>query len=164
MQDFRLYLILDTGVLASLGRNVKDTAREAIEAGIDILQLRAKDLSDRKILEIGRAVKEVNSKGKALFLLNDRPDLACILDIDGIHLGQDDLPAKDARKILGKNKIIGLSTHSAEQALAAEDEGVDYIGLGPIFATKTKPNLVRIGPEVIAEVKDKLNKIGRAHV
>lgn len=157
MQDFKLYLILDVEVLSSLNRDPIETARQAICAGVDILQLRAKDLTDHQILKIGQAIKKVCSKGKALFLLNDRPDLAHILDIDGVHLGQDDLPIKEARKILGKNKIIGFSTHSTAQAIAAEKQGVDYIGLGPIFTTETKPDFTPIGIKVISKVKAKIN-------
>jgi len=157
LQDFRLYLILDTEVLSFLNRDPVETAREAIGAGVDILQLRAKDLEDKQVLKIGQAIKEVNLKSKALFLLNDRADLARTLDIDGVHLGQEDLPVKEARNILGKDKIIGLSTHTQDQAIQAEKQDLDYIGLGPIFATKTKPNLTPITPKVITEVKDKIN-------
>lgn len=156
MRDFRLYLILDTKVLASLGKDPIETAQEAIGAGVDILQLRAKGSADEQILKIGRAIKEVNSRSKALFLLNDRADLAQILDIDGVHLGQKDLSPKDARKILGKGKIIGLSTHSVKQAVAAEAQGADYIGVGPIFATATKPDLAPLGTRIIEQIKNKI--------
>jgi len=156
LQDFRLYLILDTKVLASLGKDLIETAQEVIAAGVDVLQLRAKGSTDGQILKIGRTVKELAQKSKTLFLLNDRVDLAKALDADGVHLGQEDLPVKDARKILAKDKIVGLSTHSLKQAIAAEKQGPDYIGLGPIFATKTKPDLAPLGTEIISEIKDKI--------
>jgi len=139
-----------------VGRDAIATARAAIYAGADILQLRAKGSGNEQILKIGRAIKELAQKSKTLFLLNDRADLAKTIDADGVHLGQEDLSVKDARKILGKDKIIGLSAHSARQAIAAEAQGADYIGLGPIFATATKPRLSPLGTRIIEQLKDKI--------
>ena len=156
MQDFRLYLIFDEQTCRSRGLDITEVARKAISAGVDILQLRAKGLADKQILKIGRAIKKLNLKSKALFLLNDHADLAQILDIDGVHLGQKDRLIKDARKVLGKGKIIGVSAHSVEQAITAEKQGADYIGLGPIFTTATKPELRPLGTRIIEQLKDKI--------
>ena len=112
MRDFRLYIILDEATCRSRGLDIVQVARKTLEAEADILQLRAKNLPDEEILKIGRAIKKLAQKHRALFLLNDRAELARILDIDGVHLGQKDLSLKDARKLLGKDKIIGLSAHS----------------------------------------------------
>ena len=98
MRDFRLYVILDVDI-AGLGGDIVEIARKTISAGADILQLRAKSCSDRMILKIGRAIKNLVRKSKVLFVLNDRADLARIIDADGLHLGQEDLSAKDARNI-----------------------------------------------------------------
>lgn len=155
MRDFRLYVILDVDI-TGLGGDIVEIARKTISAGADILQLRAKSLSDRQILKIGRAIKNLVRKSKALFVLNDRADLARIIEADGLHLGQEDLPVKDARNILDNNKIIGLSTHSVEEAHAAEREKVDYIAIGPIFRTATKPKATALGPEIITRVKNKV--------
>ena len=151
--------------------DIVEIARKVILGGADILQLRAKAASDEQILKIGQAIKDVARKNKVPFVLNDRADLAQDIDADGVHLGQEDLSTgidppnsfkggvlsvKEARRILGNNKIIGLSTHNLEQAVEAEGQGADYIGLGPIFATATKPNAAPLSPEIIAKVKDKI--------
>ena len=155
MRDFRLYVILDIEICRQY-EDIAEIARQAISGGADILQLRAKSLPDRQILKIGRVIKSLAQKSNTLFVLNDRADLAQIIDADGVHLGQQDLPVKDARKILGAHKIVGLSTHSAEEADAAEKEGADYIAIGPIFRTATKPKATPLGPEIIARIRDKV--------
>lgn len=155
MRDFRLYLIFDLDICSTCG-NILEIAHKIISAGVDILQFRAKSYSDRNILKKGRAIKELAQKSRVLFVLNDRVDLAAALDADGVHLGQQDLPLKDARKILGINKIIGLSTHSVEEAIEAERQGADYIAIGPIFPTTTKPDSTPLKTEIIAKIKDKV--------
>lgn len=152
MRDFRLYVILDADICAR-GGDILEIARKILLSGVDILQLRAKGFCDRKILEIGQAIKNLIGKNKTLFVLNDRADLAYAFDADGLHLGQEDLPVKDARKILGKNKIIGISTHSVEEAHQAERQGADYIAVGPIFATATKPQTTPLSPGIISKIK-----------
>ena len=158
MRDFRLYVILDEEVLRSHGDivDIVEIARRTILGGADILQLRAKSSPDRQILKIGRAINTLAQKNKTLFLLNDRADLARIIDADGVHLGQEDLPIKDARSILGNNKIIGISAHSVSQAQEATKQRADYIAIGPIFATTTKPKLTPLAPKIIAKIKDKV--------
>lgn len=158
MRDFRLYVILDEEVLRSHGDivDIVEIARRAISGGADILQLRAKSSPDRQILKVGRAINNLAQKNKTLFLLNDRADLARIIDADGVHLGQEDLPIKDARSILGNNKILGISTHSVFQAQEAAKQGADYIAIGPIFVTTTKPKLTLLTPKIIAKIKDRI--------
>ncbi len=155
MQNFRLYVILDADIASGID-DIVEIARKVILGGADMLQLRAKAASDEQILKIGQAIKELARKSKVLFVLNDRADLAQIIDADGVHLGQEDLSIKDGRRILGDNKIIGLSAHSIDQAQEAERQGADYIGLGPIFATATKPKTAPLSPEIITKVKDKI--------
>lgn len=155
MQDFRLYVILDVDVCSQYG-DIAEIARQTISGGADILQLRAKNISDRQILKIVGNLKDLTHKSKTPSILNDRADLVRIAGANGVHLGQGDLPVKEARKILGKNKIIGLSTHSVEEAVAAEKQGADYIGIGAIFPTDTKPAAPVLTPEIIAKVKDKV--------
>jgi len=155
LRDFRLYVILDVDI-AGPGGDIVEIARKTISAGADILQLRAKSCSDRRILKIGRAIKNLVRKSKVLFVLNDRADLARIIDADGLHLGREDLPVKDARNILDNNKIIGLSTHSVEEAKEAERQKADYIAIGPIFPTATKPQSIALTPGIITKIKDKV--------
>ncbi|WP_010278323.1 thiamine phosphate synthase [Paenibacillus senegalensis] len=139
MRDFRLYAI--TGEQFHPGRDVIEVMEEAILGGVDIIQLRDKTGSKRDILHKARKLRELTRKHDVLFIVNDHIDIALASDADGIHLGQDDLPLAEARKIMG-NKIIGISTHAIEEARAAEREGADYIGVGPVFPTKSKLDVV----------------------
>ncbi len=110
----------------------------AIAAGVKFFQYRNKGGSRRAVYETSLRLVSLANKSGALLIVNDHADIAAAVDADGVHLGQDDLPIEHARKLLGKKKLIGISTHSREQAMAAESAGADYIGFGPIFATITK--------------------------
>ncbi|MFC1632467.1 thiamine phosphate synthase [Candidatus Omnitrophota bacterium] len=156
MQDFRLYVIVDADICAGAGGNILKIARRVVSAGADLLQLRAKNATDRKILALGRKIKKITKDTATRLIINDRADLAKIIGADGVHLGQGDLPVKEARKILGKDQIIGLSTHGLKQAVAAEQQGADYIGLGPIFTTATKPGVRCLTPKIITQIKAKI--------
>ena len=107
------------------------------------------------------------SKTKILFIVNDYIDVALICGADGVHLGQDDIPLKEARKLLGRDKIIGISCHNLSQALKAQKEGADYIGIGPIYPSATKPEYRAIGLRVLQQLKDKIKipyfAIGNIH-
>lgn len=110
----------------------------AIAAGVRFFQYRSKSGPRRAVYETSLRLASLANKSGALFFVNDHADIAAAVDADGVHLGQDDLPIEHARKLLGKKKLIGISTHSREQAVAAETSGADYIGFGPIFASTTK--------------------------
>ncbi len=110
----------------------------ALAAGIRFFQYRNKSGPARTIYETARVLSSIAKSTGALFIVNDRADIAAACGANGVHLGQDDLPLKDARKLLGKNMLIGISTHSRKQAREAEQAGADYIGFGPIFKTATK--------------------------
>ncbi len=152
MRDFKLYVIID-GKTAK-GRDLVTVTREAIAGGADVIQLREKELPAGRILELARAIRKAIRTEEAVFLINDRPDIALAAGADGVHLGQDDIPPEAARAIMGRDKIIGVSTHCLEQARAAEEKGVDYIGVGPVFSTPTKPGYKSVGLELIRSVKD----------
>ena len=152
MQDFRLYVILDVDVCDSAGVFL-NIAREVISGGADAVQLRAKFCSDRRIIQLGTIIKNLTDRRKTLFILNDRADLASAVNADGVHLGQEDLPLRYARKILKKNKIIGISTHNLTEAKEAQAQGADYIGVGPIFPTPFKPKSVALTPKILSRVK-----------
>lgn len=111
-------------------------AQKLVDAGVRIIQLRAKDEGSRSMLASARAVRSATS-GKALFMVNDRVDIAMLSEADGVHLGQDDIPLIEARKLM-PGAVIGVSTHNLEEALDAASLGADYISYGPIFPTKTK--------------------------
>jgi thiamine-phosphate pyrophosphorylase len=153
--EFRLYVILDIDICEQQG-NIVEIADQVILGRADVIQLRAKNYSDRKIIKVAQDIIKLAKTSKTLFILNDRADLAQIINADGIHLGQEDICIKDARNILGINKIVGISTHSIEQATRAEREGADYIAIGPIFSTTTKPQSTALTPEIILQVKEKV--------
>ena len=124
----------------------------AMEGGVDILQMREKNLSDREILELGRQIRQLTLRTRIPLVINDRPDLARVLAADGVHLGQDDMPLSEARGILDDNQFVGISTHSVEEARKAIREGADYIGIGPVFPTSTKEAGPCIGPKGFEEI------------
>lgn len=131
----KLYL-LATDSLCHHG--IGPAVRQALEAGVRIVQLREKELSDRRCLESARRLREWTREVGALFIMNDRADLAVLSDADGVHVGQDELTVREARRIVGTNRLVGVSTHTIEQARQAVLDGADYIGVGPCFPTKTK--------------------------
>jgi thiamine-phosphate pyrophosphorylase len=108
-------------------------------AGVDIVQLRDKQLSDRQLLARAAVARDAAQAAGALFVLNDRPDLALACGADGVHVGQDDLPPADTRRIVGPDAIVGLSTHAPAELDAAGPEPVDYVSVGPVVPTPTKP-------------------------
>ena len=126
--------------------------RGALQGGVGIVQLREKLLGDRELVAQGRRVREWTREAGALFILNDRPDLAVLTDADGVHVGQDELSVKDARRIVGPDKLVGVSTHTLEQARQAVLDGADYIGMGPVFATSTKQFAQFAGLEFVRQV------------
>ncbi len=127
-------------------------AREACEVGSRIVQYRDKDSSRNDMLKIADRIREITIKSNSLFIVNDFIDVALISGADGVHLGQDDVPLKRAREITPDGFIIGVSTHSLEQAIDAEKAGADYIGIGPVFTTPTKEKYDPIGLSIVGEV------------
>ncbi len=133
----RLYPIVDT--LGDPTLSHVDLAAAMLEAGVRLVQLRVKDRPTREFVDLARAVKAVADRHGARLIVNDRADIAKLIDAAGVHLGQEDLPAQAAREILGAEKIIGVSTHNLEQAETAARAGIaDYLGFGPIYATTSK--------------------------
>jgi thiamine-phosphate pyrophosphorylase len=137
----RLYLVCDARGDAFLA--------SALRGGVDIIQLRIKDASDREIVDAGRRVRCVCKAHGALFILNDRPDLVDAVGADGVHVGQDHMPVAAARSLVGPDRLVGLSTHSREQIDRAAELAVDYIGVGPVHATPTKPGRPAVGTELV---------------
>lgn len=123
----------------SNGKSNYQCVEEMIKGGIKIIQYRDKRKSSGEKVEEAKAIRELCRKNNVLFIMNDNVAIAMLVDADGVHVGQDDMKPDDVRKLIGTNKIIGLSTHSEEQGMAAyNNENVDYIGVGPIFPTTTK--------------------------
>jgi thiamine-phosphate pyrophosphorylase len=135
----RLYLVCDE-------RDDRFLAA-ALDGGVQIVQLRVKDRADDELLDCARRFARRCREAGALLIINDRPALALAADADGVHLGQEDMPVNRARAIVGPQRLVGLSTHSAAQI--ADAAGVDYIGVGPVYATPTKPGRPAVGLELV---------------
>jgi len=130
--------------------------KSALSAGVKLIQYRNKEATTKQMYKEALKLKSL-CKDKATFLINDRLDIALAVNADGVHLGNDDLPYRVARKLLGKNKIIGLTVHSLKEANIAQKLGADYIGVSPIFATRTKSNAGKpAGIESIKEMKKRV--------
>jgi thiamine-phosphate pyrophosphorylase len=141
----RLYLVCDARPAAWL--------RAALRGGVDLIQLRDKSLDDVGIVTAARAFREAADEAGALFILNDRPDLVAACDADGVHVGQDDVSPAAARDAVGPDRIVGRSTHAPAQADAAQaDPDVDYLAVGPVHATPTKPGRPAAGLDYVAYV------------
>ncbi|MDP8211882.1 MAG: thiamine phosphate synthase [Candidatus Zapsychrus exili] len=149
LKKSKIYLILDTQVNTYL--ELIDIVKKSVSAGVDIVQLRDKKGSARDILEFSKkAIKIINRR--ALFIINDRIDLSLLTFSDGVHLGQDDIPLKKARKMIGKSKIIGISCQTFKAAKEAERNGADYIGFGSVFKTLTKPERDQMSLKLLSRV------------
>ena len=127
---------------------LSDMVKRVLEAGLTFVQYRAKEKTRREIYEEAVVLRELTRSFGAVFIVNDHVDVALAVDADGVHLGQDDLPLKEARRIMG-TRIIGISTHSLEQAREAEAGGADYIGFGPTFHTSTKDAGIPQGVDIL---------------
>ncbi len=149
----RFYPILDTGAAARAGLDLTAAAHALLDAGARILQLRHKEHFDRKMFETAREVAAACRKARALFVINDRADMAILLEA-ALHIGQDDLPPRESRALIGPDRVLGLSTHSEAQVLASNNEPADYIAIGPLFATSSKqdPDTV-VGVETLARLR-----------
>jgi thiamine-phosphate pyrophosphorylase len=141
LQAAHLYLVCDD--------RPDDFLAAALRGGVDVVQLRIKDGADEDILGAARRFRAVCDAYEALFILNDRPDLVRAADADGVHVGQEDTAVAQARELVGPDRLIGLSTHSPAQVDAAARTDVDYIGVGPVHATPTKPGRPAVGLELV---------------
>lgn len=145
LRTARLYFVCD----ARPATDLEALLRAALTGGADIVQLREKELGRGEIERAAGTFRRVADTFSALFILNDDPELARICDADGVHVGQDDVSAEQARELLGPDAIVGLSTHSEEQIAASAERPVDYISVGPIWETPTKEGRPGVGLELI---------------
>lgn len=161
-----IYAVIDTLTLlrtsrtidrATCGKKSLLTLAEAcVKAGVKIIQLRDKTEDVQGFYRNAQIIREI-TKGKALFIINDRSDIAKLVNADGLHIGTDDLPVEAVRKLLGPGPIIGKSCHSLKQAILAQKEGADYISIGPIFTTPTKPNYPAVGLALLKKVLSRVS-------
>jgi len=136
--DYSLYLVTDAGL--SRGRTHAEVLTAAVRGGVSVVQYREKSGTTRRMVEEARVLRELCRAAGVPFIVNDRIDVALAVDADGVHVGQDDMPASRARELIGRGKILGVSAGTPEEARIAERDGADYIGASPIFATPTKPD------------------------
>ncbi len=153
--DLSLYLVADVDFAA--GRDLVVLVREAVRGGVTAVQLRAKGLGTREFLKLAIRMADV-LKGRSIpFIINDRVDIALACRADGVHLGQDDMPADKARELLGRSKIIGISVNTMKEARAAGRLGADYLGLGPVYETSTKDTgLPAVGPAGVVRMQERI--------
>lgn len=149
-----LYGIVDLGYTPA--EKVAATTEALLAGGVRILQLRAKNVPLPETKVLAKLMQAMCRKAGAIFVLNDYPEMAAEIGADAVHVGQDGGSLEEVRRIVGKDMLIGRSTHSPEQALAAQAEGADYIGFGPLFPTGTKPGRPAIGLQDIAKVHEQL--------
>ena len=149
LHRIRLYVLISSNIAK---KSVKETARLVIDGGADAVQLREKTISDSKFISLAREVRDITTKRGSLLIINDRVHVVRKVNADGIHLGQQDMSALEARNIIGDEKIIGVSTHSITQARQAQKDGADYIAIGPIYPTSTKDHEPSVGIEILHEI------------
>ncbi len=150
-EDLELYLV--TNPLEDEEKFL-ETIEEAILGGVTIVQLREKDKDTRDIYNIAVKVKEITDKYDIPLIINDRIDIMLAIDCAGIHIGQSDMPCDIAREIIGKDKIIGVSAHTLEEAKKAQQDGADYLGCGAVYPTKTKKNPSHVTKEDLKNISD----------
>lgn len=153
--DYSLYLVTDRAILK--GRDLCHAVEEAISGGATLVQLREKDVSSLEFYNIALDVKKVTDKYSIPLIINDRLDVALAVDAAGVHLGQSDFPCKVARKLIGEDKILGISAATLEDALKAEEDGADYVGVGAIFPTGTKLDADSVNIETLKIIKKSLH-------
>ncbi len=152
--DPRLYVILDRA--AAGGRDLVALLDAVLAGGCRLVQLREKEWPSGRLYPLARRLGERCRAAGATFVVNDRVDLAVAVDADGVHLGQDDLPPQAARRLLAPGMLLGLSTHSVEQARAAQAAGADYVAVGAMYPTGTKRDFQLVGPGLVRQVRPEI--------
>lgn len=151
----KLYLVTDSVILR--GRDFYKCIEDAIKGGVTMVQLREKDISGKEFLERAIKLRELTKRYGVSFVINDRVDIALLCDADGVHVGQSDIGAKDVRRLVGEDKIVGVSARSVEEAKTAKEDGADYIGIGAMFATSTKLDAKSVSLETVENIKNNVD-------
>lgn len=146
--DLTLYLVTDP----SAGEKTEEIVKEAVAGGVTMVQLREKTAGSLSFYERALRLKRVTRKAGVPLIINDRTDIMLAADADGLHVGQSDLPAAVARRLIGPDKILGVSAHTVEEAVRAEKDGADYLGVGAVFPTATKKDAESVSYETLKEI------------
>lgn len=150
--DYSLYLVTDRDILVDT--DIYTDVEEAIKGGVTLVQIREKKVGTLEFYNLAVKIKIITDKYKIPLIINDRLDIAQAIDAAGVHLGQNDMPADIARRILGENKIIGVSTTTLEEAQKAERQGADYVGVGAMFPTTSKDDASAVSVKCLKEIKE----------
>ena len=149
--DYRLYLVTDRNCLQQ--QTLEQAVEQAILGGVTLVQLREKAIASKEFYERALRIKAICHHYNVPLLINDRVDIALAVEADGVHIGQSDLPCRVVRQILGKDKIIGVSARTAQQAIQAQADGADYLGVGAMFATSTKQDAKTVSVETLNDIR-----------
>ena len=152
MKELKFYLVTDSDILR--GRDFYNSIEEALKGGVTMLQLREKNASGKEFLEKAIKLRELTKKYNVKFIINDRVDIAMLCDADGVHVGQSDIDALSVRKLIGEDKIIGVSARSVEEAKVAKEMGADYLGIGAMFSTSTKLDAKDVSFNTLNDMKN----------
>ena len=151
-ESLKLYLVTDSDILE--GRDFYKCIEDAIKAGVTMVQLREKNVDGKEFLEKAKKLRELTKKHNVSFIINDRVDIAQLVDADGVHVGQSDIDALSVRKLIGEDKIIGVSARSVEEAKVAKEMGADYLGIGAMFSTSTKLDANDVSFDTLNDMKN----------
>ena len=149
-EQFRLYAVTDRAWTGA--QTLYEQVEEALRGGITFLQLREKQLAREQLIEEARQLKQLCRQYQVPFVINDSVEIAMAVDADGVHLGQEDGSVKEARKLLGSDKWIGVSAHNVEEAVKAESRGADYLGVGAVFSTMSKQDVTPLSKDTIRAI------------
>lgn len=153
--DYSIYLVTDRELMST--KTLEEAVSLAVEGGCTLVQLREKDCSSLEFYETALKIKKICDKFNVPLIINDRVDIAMAVDADGVHIGQSDLPADVVRKIIGEDKIVGVSAGDLEKAVKAEKDGADYIGVGAMYATDTKKDAKRVTLEQLKRIRNEVS-------
>lgn len=153
--DYRLYLVTDRNCLQQ--QTLEQAVEQAILGGVTLVQLREKAIASKEFYERALRIKAICHRYNVPLLINDRIDIALAVEADGVHIGQSDLPCGVVRQILGKDKIIGVSARTAQQAIQAQADGADYLGVGAMFATSTKQDAKTVSVETLNDIRQSVS-------
>jgi thiamine-phosphate pyrophosphorylase len=153
--DYTLYLVTDRDLMTA--DSIEECVRQAISGGCTVIQLREKTASSYEFYDTALRLRAITASLGVPLIINDRADIALAVDADGVHVGQKDLPYEVVRRIVGPDKIVGVSTHTLKQAKLAEKMGADYIGVGAMFATGTKSDATPAGVDVLRNIRKEVN-------
>ncbi len=148
--DLSLYLVTDRGLMSA--KTLESAVRQAIEGGCTLVQLREKNASSREFFLTALNIKKITDSFNIPLIVNDRADIALAADAAGVHIGQSDLPAASVRRMLGPDRILGVSVSTVEDALKAQEDGADYLGVGAMFATGTKADAKKVTLDVLNDI------------